>query len=417
MTDHALLAEGVSEKFMQYVKVNTQSSDLTDDTPSTPGQWDLARVLETELLGLGLSDVCVDEHCFVIGRLPSNLDQPAPAVGFMAHLDTVPGVPGAGVVPVMHREYQGGEIHVGHGVILSPADSPSLAGAVGEDIITSDGSTLLGADDKAGIAAIVQALAEMTSHPDVPRPEVWVAFTPDEETGKGVGRFPYDKFGARVAYTLDGGASGELSEETFEAMNGVVTINGVSSHTGAARGKMVNAIHLAAQLISSIPAGQRPETTFGREGFIHPNDIEGNVEHVAIKLIIRDFDATLAQAREEALLRSIEALRAHNTGAEIKWTRTGGYRNMKEALDRDPRTVEFAREAMRLAGMRPSTIPIRGGTDGARLSFGGILTPNIFTGGGDAHSRGEWVSVQGMERAAQVMVNLAGLWASQACSA
>jgi tripeptide aminopeptidase len=224
-----LMQEGVAEKFMRYVRVNTESCDEAETTPSTSCQWDLAHMLAGELAALGLQDVEVDEHCFVMGRLPSNLSKPAPAVGFIAHLDTVPGIPGEGVKPMLHRGYQGGDIEVGHGVVLSPKESPALAKAIGCDIITSDGSTLLGTDDKAGIADMVQALVELTSSPDIPRPDVWVAFTPDEEIGKGVAKFPYDKFGAKYAYTLDGGHLGELSEETFNAVNGVVTIEGVSS--------------------------------------------------------------------------------------------------------------------------------------------------------------------------------------------
>jgi tripeptide aminopeptidase len=413
MNKDALMQEGVAEKFMRYVRVNTESSDETDTTPSTEGQWDLARMLAEELRALGLEDVAVDEHCFVIGRLPSNLDKPAPAVGFMAHLDTVPGIPGEGVKPVMHRGYAGGEIEIGHGVILSPEDSPALAAAIGCDIITSDGSTLLGTDDKAGIAGIMQALVELIRNPDIPRPDVWIAFTPDEEIGKGVARFPYDKWGAKYAYTLDGGYLGELSEETFNAINGVVTIEGVSSHTGTARGKMVNAVHIAAELISAIPADWRPETTSGREGFTHPNEIEGNVEKVSIKVIIRDFDAKLLEKRESAFIKTLEALEANYPGCSIKWAHTGGYRNMKEKLDEDPRVVRLALEAMEMANVDPVVAPIRGGTDGSRLTCEGVLTPNLFAGGGDMHSRREWACVQWMEKAAEVVVNLCRLWAEE----
>jgi tripeptide aminopeptidase len=413
MERDVLMQEGVAEKFMRYVRVNTESCDEAETTPSTSGQWDLARMLAGELSALGLQDVEVDEHCFVIGRLPSNLSKPAPAVGFIAHLDTVPGIPGEGVKPMVHRGYQGDDIELGHGVVLSPEESPELVNAIGCDIITSDGSTLLGTDDKAGIADIMQALVELISNPDIPRPDVWVAFTPDEEIGKGIATFPYDKFGAKYAYTLDGGPLGELSEETFNAVNGVVTIEGVSSHTGTARGKMVNALHIAAELISLIPAGCRPETTSGREGFIHPNDIEGNVEKVSIKVIIRDFDAELLEKRKNAFLKTFEALEASYPGCSIKWTHTGGYRNMKAKLDDDPRIVALALKAIEMVGIEPVVSPIRGGTDGSRLTYEGVLTPNLFTGGGDMHSRREWACVQWMEKAVEVVVNLCRLWAEE----
>jgi tripeptide aminopeptidase len=413
MDRDVLMQEGVAEKFMRYVRVNTESCDEAETTPSTSAQWDLAHMLAGELSALGLQDVEVDEHCFVMGRLPSNLSKPAPAVGFIAHLDTVPGIPGEGVKPMVHRGYQGDDIEVGHGVVLSPKESPALANAIGCDIITSDGSTLLGTDDKAGIADIMQALVELISNPDIPRPDVWVAFTPDEEIGKGIAKFPYDKFGAKYAYTLDGGPLGELSEETFNAVNGVVTIEGVSSHTGTARGKMVNALHIAAELISLIPAGCRPETTSGREGFIHPNDIEGNVEKVSIKVIIRDFDAKLLEKRKNAFFKTFEELEASYPGSSIKWTHTGGYRNMKAKLDDDPRIVALALKAIEMAGIEPVVSPIRGGTDGSRLTYEGVLTPNLFTGGGDMHSRREWACVQWMEKAVEVVVNLCRLWAEE----
>lgn len=413
MSVDMLGTEGVVAKFMRYVQVDTQSADDSAEVPSTPGQWELARMLADELAQLGLLDVEVDEHCFVIGRLPSNTDRPAPAVGFVAHMDTVPGVPGRGVTPQVHVNYQGGDISVGHKVVLSPEESPNLAGAVGSDIITSDGSTLLGADDKAGVAEIMQALVELIQNPGICRPDVWIAFTPDEETGRGVEQFPYSKFGAKIAYTLDGGVVGELSEETFNALNGVVTIEGVSAHTGTARGKMVNALHLAAQLISWIPASSRPETTSGREGFIHPNDIEGNVEKVSIKFLIRDLDSKMLESRRAAFMKMLEVLEASHPGSKVSFTPRGGYRNMKERLDTDPRVTELAHKAIQLAGVTPVVQPIRGGTDGARMTYEGVLTPNLFTGAGDVHSRGEWACVQWMNQAVQVVINLVQLWAEQ----
>jgi tripeptide aminopeptidase len=413
MSVDVLLTEGVAEKFMRYVRLDTASCEESEGVPSTQGQWELARMLEDELRRLGLADVSVDEHCFVIGRLPSNMDQPAPAVGFVAHMDTAPGVPGRGIAPVVHRKYQGGDICIGHGVVLRPDESPDLARAIGCDIITSDGSTLLGADDKAGVAEIMQALVELITNPSIVRPDVWVAFTPDEEIGRGVERFPYAAFGAKVAYTLDGTALGELSEETFNAVNGVATIEGVSSHTGDARGKMVNALHLAAQLISWIPASWRPETTSDREGFIHVNDIQGNVEKVSIKILIRDFDSAMLETRRAALVSMLELLEAAHPGSRASFEAAGGYRNMKEGLDTNPQVVGLALRAMEMAGLTPRTLPIRGGTDGARMTYEGVLTPNLFTGSGDVHSRREWACVQWMSNAVDVVVNLVQLWAEQ----
>lgn len=413
MDRETLLSEGVAAKFIRYARVDTTSSEQSESTPSTEQQWELARMLEGELKAIGLVDVAVTEHAFVIGRLPSNVDRPAPAVGFVAHMDTVPGIPGSGVKPVVHSNYSGGPIEVGHGVVLDPYSSPVLSMAVGCDIITSDGSTLLGADDKAGIAGIMQALVTMVQDSSLPRPDVWVAFTPDEEIGSGVEKFPYSAFGANVAYTLDGGELGELSEETFNAANGVVTIHGVSAHPGTARGKMINALHIASEVLSSIPSGWRPETTHLREGFIHPVELGGNVEQARIKLIIRDFDSDLLAMRERAFTAALSALEARYPGSRIEWHNSGGYRNIKAGLDQDPRVVELALQAMKMAGVKPIVKPIRGGTDGARMTFEGVLTPNLFTGGGDVHSRGEWVCVQWMEKAAHTVTNLAGLWAQQ----
>ncbi|MCR4427588.1 MAG: tripeptide aminopeptidase PepT, partial [Firmicutes bacterium] len=305
VTREELMAEGLVQKFIRYIKVDTEGFEQAHEIPSSDGQWKLARMLASELSEIGLSDVEVDDHAFVTGRLPSNLAGRAPAVGFIAHMDTVPGVPGAGVKHVLHRSYDGGDIEVAPGTVLSPRDTPALAKAVGCDIITSDGTTLLGADDKAGVAEIMQALVEMVKDPGHPHPDVWVAFTPDEETGRGIAHFPKNRFEARIAYTLDGGDLGELQLETFNAINGVVIAYGISSHTGTARGKMVNAVHLAAEVIASIPATWRPETTSGREGFIHPNDVEGNVERVRVKVIIRDFDRSGLELRERAFLDTL----------------------------------------------------------------------------------------------------------------
>lgn len=413
MERETLLREGLLNKFLRYVKVDTASAEGTGKVPSTPGQWDLARMLAEELRTLGLADAAVDDRCFVTATLPSNLNRPAPVGGFLAHLDTFPGVPGKNVKPLVHRNYQGDELRLPGGGTLSPAESPALCRCLGHDLVTSDGTTLLGADDKSGIAAIMEAVCRFLREPETPHGTLKVAFTPDEEVGGGIDLFDVARFGADVAYTLDGGGLGELEAENFHARNYAVTIHGISAHTGDARGKMVNAVHLAAEFVGAFPAAARPETTDGRQGFLHPDQIEGDVERVTIKVLARDFSREGIEQKER-ILRDLAALLAlRHPGAKAEVRETNRYDNMKEVLDRHPKVVQLAEEAIRRAGLEPVHRAIRGGTDGARLSYKGLPTPNLFDGSENVHSRREWASVQWMEKAAETVYQLALLWAGE----
>ncbi|MCG0239522.1 MAG: peptidase T [Firmicutes bacterium] len=406
-----LLNEGVVAKFLRYVQVDSPSGE-GEGVPSTPEQWQMARLLEAELRELGLRDVRVDSHGIVTATLPGNVPG-APVIGLLAHYDTYPGTPGRGVRPIVHRQYAGGPIHLPAGPVLSPEEQPALLQCVGHDLITSDGSTLLGADDKAGVAEIMEILCRLLRNPDWPRGDLRVAFTPDEETGRGVRHFDVAGFGAVAAYTFDGSGLGEVECENFNALNLRVTIAGRSAHTGTARGKMINALHLVAEFIGAIPAHMRPETTSGYEGFIHPDEIQGNVEAVSLTVLLRDFTEE-GLSRKRAIVEGLLAgLEQRYPGCRTRVEVTGGYRNMKPVLDQHPRVVELALQAVREAGLEPVQKPIRGGTDGAVLTEMGLPTPNLFTGGMNYHSRTEWVSVQWMEKAVEVGLRLVALWARE----
>lgn len=406
-----LLSEGVVEKFLRYVQVDSPSGE-GDGVPTTPEQWDMARLLEAELTAMGLQNVKVDEHAIVTATLPGNREG-APAVGFLAHFDTYPGTPGHGVKPQVHKNYGGGEIRLPSGAVLTPQEFPGLKRCVGHDIITSDGTTLLGADDKAGVAEIMEMLCRLVGDPSIPHGPIRVGFTPDEETGKGVRKFDVAGFGAVAAYTFDGSAAGEVESENFNALNLRVTITGKSAHTGTAKGSMINALHLAAELMQAIPAHMRPETTEGYEGFIHPDSIEGNVEEVVIKFLLRDFTLD-GMAQKQAILQGLLAsLEQRYPGARTGVAEVGGYRNMRENVSKDPRVVSLALDAVRAAGLEPVEKGIRGGTDGAVLTEMGLPCPNLFTGGMNYHGRTEWASVQWMEQAVEVGMNLVRLWAEQ----
>ena len=406
-----LLTEGVIAKFLRYVQVDSPSGE-GEGVPSTPEQWDMARLLEKELKALGLEDVNVDEHAIVTATLPGNRPG-APAIGLLAHFDTYPGTPGRGVKPLVHRDYDGGEIRLPAGQVIRPEDHPALRRCIGHDIITSDGSTLLGADDKAGVAIIMEIVSRLIKDPGIPHGPIRIGFTPDEETGKGVRRFDVAAFNATAAYTFDGSAVGEVESENFNGRNLEITITGRNTHTGTARGLMINAVSLAAEFCMAIPATMRPETTQGYEGFIHVNSISGSVEEVTLKILLRDFtDEGLEhkQAIVEALLAGLEQ---RHPGAKTALKQTGAYRNMKTGVARDPRVLELALQAVRDAGLEPVQKPIRGGTDGAVLTEMGLPCPNLFTGGMNYHSRTEWASAQWMEKAVEVGLHLLRRWADE----
>ena len=409
----AALADDVLERFLRYVRIDTQSAYGCDSYPSTPIQLDLQRLLLDELRALGLDDAELTEHGYVFATLPGSVPE-APVVGLIAHVDVSPDVPGAGVRPVVHRDYAGGRVELpgDTSVVLDPAELPALAERVGHDLVTSDGTTLLGADDKAGVAEIMAAVAYLAARPEERRATVRVAFTVDEEIGKGTEHFDLERFGADVAYTFDGSGRGELELETFSAYQVTVGIRGRAVHPGSAKGKLVNAVKLAADLVSALPRdGLSPETTEDREGFLHPTRIAGNAGELQLAFIVRDHDDALLEEHLALLRRLAAEVAAREPRAEVTVDVEEQYRNMRRYLDRHPRVVSAAEEAIRRAGVEVEHTIIRGGTDGARLSERGLPTPNVFTGGQEYHSLREWASVQDMAAAAATAVELARVWA------
>lgn len=411
MKREQLLSEPVEEKFLRYVKIDSASDDHESKIPSSEGQWQLLRLLQEELLTMGVFRTELTETGILLAELPGWAG--SPVVGFIAHVDTAPQVPGNGVQPLIHRNYQGGEIRLPAGPVISPRTCPALSRVIGHDLITSDGRTLLGADDKAGVAAIMAAVARWLADPGLARPNLRVVFTPDEETGRGIHTLDLQRLGADLAYTVDGSEAGEIEAENFNAENLLVRIAGVSAHTGNARGRMVNAVHLAAEFVQGIPAGLRAETTDGDYGFIHPNEIKGNPEEVIIQLLLRDFEVEKVQYYRRLLAQAGELLMAKYPGARITMEKTGGYANMRAEVAADPRIVQMAVRAMQQLGIEPVLKKIRGGTDGAVLTAKGLPTPNLFTGGVNFHSRTEWLSVTWLRQATEVLVVLGELWSRE----
>jgi tripeptide aminopeptidase len=406
------LAPDVLERFRRYVRIDTQSRRDRERSPSTPGQLELAKLLVTELEEAGLAGAELDQNGYVTATLPANNGAGA-VVGLIAHVDTSPEAPGAGVEPIVHPSYDGGVIELPrNGTRLDPDAIPELQGKEGHDIVTASGDTLLGADDKAGVAEIMSAVAYLAAHPELSRPTLKVAFTPDEEIGEGATLFDIERFGARCAYTLDGSELGELQDETFSADEAIITIEGVEVHPGQATGKMVNALRLAARIVAALPADTlTPETTADREGFIHPYEMTGTTARAEIRLIVRDFDEQLLDQHVELLKRTAHEVVDPEPRARLEVNVRRQYRNMRQYLESVPEAIEVAEAAIRAEGIEPARIPIRGGTDGSRLSEMGLPTPNIFTGGHEYHSVREWASVQEMAAAAATIVRLAETWA------
>ncbi len=406
----------VLDRFLRYVVIDTRADESSTACPSSPGQLVLMRLLVDELTAIGLTDAAVDEHGYVMATIPATVPC-VPAIGFIAHVDTSPEMSGTDVRPVVHRGYDGRDLVLPDdpAAVLRLSDNPALADQMGHDIVTASGLTLLGADDKAGVAEIVAAADYLMRHPEIPHGDIRIGFTPDEEIGRGADRFDVARFGAVCAYTLDGGSRGELESESFSADAMTLTFGGFNTHPGYAKGRMVNAIRLAARFIDRLPAAAlSPETTAGREGFVHPYQVEASVDRTRVKVLLRDF-TTAALADKRALVESTaRAVVDGQPGATLDIDLVEQYRNMREVLDRHPAVVERAREAIRRAGLEPIETPIRGGTDGSRLSFMGLPTPNLFAGEHNFHSRLEWVSVQDMEKAVEVIVHLARVWAEDA---
>jgi tripeptide aminopeptidase len=407
----AELADDVLARFLRYVVIDTQASVERSGYPSSAKQLDLSRLLVEELRAIGLADVELTEHGYVFATLPGTVAD-APTVGLIAHVDTSPDAPGMGVQPIVHRAYGGGPIRLPGDPtqVLDPAELPSLAARVGHDIVTSDGTTLLGADDKAGIAEIVAAAAYL-ARDTAPRAALRVAFTVDEEVGRGTDHFDLDRFGADFAYTFDGSGLGELEIETFSADQLKLTIRGVGVHPGTAKGRMVNAIKLLSDVVAALPRDAlSPETTEGREGFVHPGRITGSASSATLVLIARDHDDTKLEEHVALVRRLAEEVVSREPQASFELEVEEQYRNMRGALDRHPEIVAAAEAAIRRAGVEPVHSIIRGGTDGARLTERGLPTPNLFTGGQDYHSLREWASVQDMAAAAATAVELVRLW-------
>jgi tripeptide aminopeptidase len=408
------IAPDLLDRFLRYVRIDTQSKRDRDRSPSTPGQLDLSRLLVEELKEAGLEDATLDDNGYVMATLPGTVDGNAPVVGLIAHVDTSPDASGTGVEPIVHRDYRGGVIELPrNGAVVDPARQQELADKQGHDIVTSSGDTLLGADDKAGVAEIMAAVAHLAAHPELPRPTLRVGFTPDEEIGEGATLFDIKRFGAFCAYTMDGSKLGELQDETFTAAEAVVTIQGIEVHPGQATGKLVNATRLAGRILAALPADLSPEATSGREGFIHPYELTGSAGHAVIRLIVRDFEDDLLESHVELLRGIVKEVADSEPRASIDVTVRAQYPNMRSHLERHPEVVAIAERAIRAEGVEPVRTPIRGGTDGSRLSEMGLPTPNIFTGGHEYHSVREWASLQEMAAAAATIVHLAGEWAKQ----
>ncbi len=403
-------------RFLRYVQIDTQSDETATSTPSTAKQYDLLRLLERELQAMGAQEVELTDYACLLATLPATVKTQAPTVAFLSHVDTAPAFSGSNVVPIVHRNYDGGEIVLPDDPsrVISPQTDPDLETKIGEDIITASGLTLLGADDKSGVAVMMTMAEHLLRHTEIPHGKIRLCFTPDEEIGKGVAYLTPEDLAADVAYTLDGGPVGEVTYETFSADKATVTITGVATHPGTAKGKLVNALLLAGKFITMLPAYTRtPETTEGREGFIHIYKMQGSAAEAEIQLILRDFEMEGLQAHGETVKAIAAAIRSIEPRARVKCTITPQYRNMRYWLEKDMRPVHLALSALRRQGIPPIVQPIRGGTDGSGLTAKGVPTPNLFVGMHNCHGPLEWVSLQDMVKATQVCIDLVQLWAEQ----
>ncbi|MGF1689818.1 peptidase T [Photobacterium kagoshimensis] len=402
------------ERFLRYVSFETQSNPSVAHCPSTACQLVLAEQLKRELEELELCDVTLDEHGYLMARLPSNVDFPVPAIGFIAHMDTAPDASGKDVKPQIIEDYKGGDIALGIGdEILSPIQYPELNKLHGHNIITTDGTTLLGADNKAGVAEIITAIAHLKANPEIKHGDICIGFTPDEEIGRGANLFDVEKFNAEWAYTIDGGPVGELEYENFNATSADVICHGVNVHPGTAKNKMVNAMNIAAQFQLMMPADETPECTEGYEGFYHLKSMEPAVAKTELGYIIRDFDREGLEQRKAFMQQKVDELNSRLTKGRVELQLTDSYYNMREMVEPHPHIIEYAKEAMIACDVKPNIKPIRGGTDGARLSFKGLPCPNIFTGGYNFHGIHEFITIEGMELAVKVIVKLAENTASK----
>ncbi|WP_061038057.1 peptidase T [Vibrio coralliirubri] len=399
--------EKLVERFLNYVTFDTKSDPSNQQCPSSPGQITFAEALKLELVALDLVDVSLDDNGYLMAKLPSNVDYPVPAIGFVAHMDTAPDASGANVKPQVIKDYRGGTIElVDSGESLNPSQYPDLDSLHGHDLITTDGTTLLGADNKAGIAEIISAIAYLKANPDIKHGDICIGFTPDEEIGRGANLFDVEKFGAEWAYTIDGGPVGELEFENFNATSADVICHGVNVHPGTAKGKMVNSMNIAAQFQLMMPAQETPECTEGYEGFYHLKSAEMGVARSELGYIIRDFEREGVEARKAFMQQKVDELNERLEKGRVELVLTDSYFNMKEMVEPHQHIIELAKQAMIECDVEPMIKPIRGGTDGARLSFMGLPCPNIFTGGYNFHGIHEFITIQGMEQAVKVIVEL-----------
>jgi tripeptide aminopeptidase len=406
--------DSLLERFCRYVQVDTQADERATSYPSSPGQLELGKIVLDELKTIGLKDAVQDEHGIVWATLPATLKKPTPTIAWIAHFDTSPETSGHKVKPIVHPNYDGRDLALpgDKGKILRAADNPELAAVQGKTVITSDGTTLLGADDKAGLAVIMETAAYLMAHPEIPHGPIRLCFTCDEEVGHGVDHVDLNKLGAHVGYTLDGGGVGEIDVETFSADLAVVTIQGINIHPSIARGKMVNAVRLAGTFLERLPRQTlAPETTADREGFLHPYRLEGGVAEATLRILLRDFDKARLEDKANYLRAVAQTLTAEYPRANIEIKITPQYRNMADGLAKEPRAVSFAEEAMRRVGLQPKRTIVRGGTDGSRLTELGLPTPNLSTGEHNLHSPLEWTCLEEMATAMEVLIELAQVWA------
>lgn len=403
----------VAEKFMRYVQVDTQSDPMSTSFPSTEKQKDLAKILAQELRGMGVTEVELDEYGYVYASLPSNTTKDVPVLCFCSHMDTAPDCSGKDVKPILHKNYQGQDIILPDDAsqIITTKQHPYLAERIGDDIITASGLTLLGADDKAGVAIIMDYVQYVIQNPELIHGKISILFTPDEEVGRGVEKIDMQKIGANYGYTLDGGERGALESESFSADGAVATIHGISAHPGYAKGKLVSAIKIASAFVDALPKTDwSPETTEDRQGYIHPMSIEGGIEKTVVRFIVRDFETAKLKEHEDRLEKILQETVAQYPGAKYEFTVHEQYRNMMDIIKDVPHMLDYAEEAMARAGVKAERWLIRGGTDGSRLSFMGLPCPNIFTGEMGIHSKHEYVSVQDMQRAVDTLIYLTQVW-------
>lgn len=405
--------EAIAERFMRYVQVDTQSDPTSEAGPTTEKQKNLSSILAEELKEMGLKDAQMDNYGYVYATLPANSSKCVPVIAFCSHVDTAPDCSGTNVKPVLHKGYDGKDIVYpdDNSIVLSASEFPYLKNHIGKDIITASGLTLLGADDKSGVAAIMQAVQYLLNHPEVKHGDVRIVFTPDEEVGRGTEHIDMEKVNARAGYTLDGGEAGSLEDETFSADAAVVTFNGIITHPGYAKDKLVNALKVAAAFVDALPKNEwSPETTEKKEGFVHPTAVNGIAEKAVVQFIVRDFETKKLAAHHNRLKEIAQKVTTQFPGAGVEYKIVEQYRNMKDILVQHPEVVEYAAEAIKRTGLKVITESIRGGTDGSRLSYMGLPCPNIFTGMQNIHSKTEWIGTGDMAKAAETVVHLCAVW-------